>query len=382
MPTDSDALAGPARELLEELIACRSVTPDDGGALALAGEWLAAAGFACERLDSGEVSNLYARFRPEARPALLLSGHVDVVPPGDEAAWSSPPFAARERDGKLYGRGACDMKSGVACMLAAACAYARDPGSGSLAVVLTSDEEGEALSGTRHVVETLKKRGSRFAYGIVGEPSCAKKLGDLIRIGRRGSLVCEVEFTGVQGHIAYPATVKNPIEALAAAIGALGQRKFAAPEGLEPTHLTFVSVAADAGAGNIVPRTARGKFGIRNSVADSSADLKAWVHECLAGIGCQFSCSWRTYSEPYLGESKGSLVEALRELCESLHGCTPALSAGGGASDGQFLRHICDEMVEFGCVGECMHKIDEHVRIADLGPLAATYLGCARRLLA
>ena len=382
MPPDSDALAGAARRLLEELIACRSVTPAAGGALELAAGQLADAGFECERLDCAGVSNLYARFNPAGHPALVFSGHVDVVPPGDEAAWTSPPFAAAERDGKLYGRGACDMKSGVACMIAAACAYARDPGPGSLAVVLTSDEEGEAVSGTRHIVETLARRDSRFAYGIVGEPSCERKLGDIIRIGRRGSLVCEVEFTGVQGHIAYPDTVTNPIEALVAAATALGQRKFAAPEGLEPTHLAFVSVAADAGASNVVPRTARAKFGIRHSVADSSADLIAWVQECLAGIGCEFTCKWHAYSEPYLGETKGRLVEALRGLCEDLHGCTPALSAGGGASDGQFLRRICDEMVEFGCVGECMHKVDEHVRIADLGPLAATYLGCARLLLA
>ena len=382
MGGDSGDLAGRARSLLEELIACRSVTPADGGALDLAGRHLEQAGFACERLDRDGVCNLYAQFNGQQQPAMVLCGHVDVVPPGDEAAWSSPPFVARERDGNLYGRGACDMKSGVACMIAAACAYAGSPGSGSLAVILTSDEEGEAVSGTRHIVETLAGRGLRFSYGMIGEPSCSSRLGDVIRIGRRGSLLCEVEFTGVQGHIAYPDKVTNPIEALAAAVRVLGEREFAAPDGLEPTHLAFVSVAADAGASNVVPRTARARFGIRNSMADDGADLIAWVQECLGGLGCKFSCSFRTYSQPYLCPADGRLVGRLRELCADLHRCTPALSAGGGASDGQFLRRICDEMVEFGCVGESMHKVDEHVRIADLGPLAATYLGCARTLLA
>ena len=382
MSDHSAQLAVPARELLEKLIGCRSVTPNDGGALDLASQHLQAAGFACERLDCRGVANLYAQLNPSQQPALVFSGHVDVVPPGDDAAWSSPPFVATERDGNLYGRGACDMKAGVACMIAAACAYARNPESGSLALMLTSDEEGEAVSGTRHIVETLAGRGSRFAYGIIGEPSCARQIGDTIRIGRRGSLVAQIEFTGVQGHIAYPARIKNPIEALAAAICLLKKREFSAPEGLEPTHLTFVSVAADAGASNVVPRIARARLGIRNSIADRGADLMSWVEESLATFDCQCSCNWRTYSQPYLGERDGRLVKVLTKACESLHGCTPALSAGGGASDGQFLRRICDEMVEFGCVGESMHKVDEHVKIADLGALAATYLHCARSLLA
>ncbi len=348
----------------------------------MAEKFLADAGFACERLDCGSVANLLATFNPSGAKSLVLAGHVDVVPPGDEQAWDSPPFEPTERDGLLFGRGACDMKSAVACMLAAAAEYARKPSAGCLAVLLTSDEEGEAVAGTSHVVDVLAERGWSYDYGIVGEPSCERLLGDTVRIGRRGSLVGEVEFIGEQGHIAYPDQVRNPIPVLAAAIAAMAERKFDAPEGLEPTLVAFVSIAADAGATNIVPRTAQGRFGIRYSSADTPAQLKAWAEEVFAAQGLPYSCKWRHHAVPYASSPEGELVGQLQKACRRQLNRWPELSSGGGASDGRFLRASCAELVEFGCVGTSMHKANEHVALDDLGPLAAIYLACARGLLA
>lgn len=370
---------GRTLELLGRLVACRSVTPVSAGALELAAEVLGAAGFVCERIDAQGVGNLYA-VRGEGSPSLLFAGHVDVVPPGPEKNWRAPPFVPVIRRGMLYGRGACDMKSAVAAMLAAAeDAAARIP-PGRLGVLLTSDEEGSAEHGTRHAAAVLGARGIRYDSCLVGEPSCERRLGDTMRTGRRGSLTGTVVFTGVQGHAAYPQYMRNPVPALARAVAALLERKFAAEPGMEPTLFTVVRLAADGGASNVVPGTASATFNFRYRLGDDPDELRSWAERLFAHENMPFACEWQHGGEPYMTAPDSQLAAALAATCEETLGVRPRPSAGGGASDGRFLRALCAQVIEFGPVGRSMHKIDEHVRVADLGPLAQIYARLAERL--
>ena len=371
--------AGRTLELLEQLIACPSITPASAGAIEIATTTLAAAGFACQRLDAGGVCNLHAHYGT-GEPSFLFAGHVDVVPPGDRAGWDHDPFVPIARDGLLYGRGACDMKAGVAAILAAAEELGPPP-AGRLGVLLTSDEEGPAQNGTRHAVAELRRRGINYAFGLIGEPCCTTSLGDTMRTGRRGSLTGTVTVIGEQGHVAYPEYMKNPIPALVRSLATLGERSFTPPPGLEPTLLSVVNLNADSGANNVVPAQARATLNFRYSIADQAGDLQDWTTSLFAQTELACTWSWQHNSEPYLTPTDSCLAQALATTCQELLGRKPQPSAGGGASDGCFLHSLCTEIIEFGPVGRSMHKVNEHVRIADLNPLAAIYATLASRLL-
>jgi len=374
-----------ARETLElarALIACRSVTPADGGALDLVAGRLTTAGFQCERLDRGKVGNLWARLGTSP-PLVCLAGHVDVVPPGPVEGWSSDPFTPSERGGELYGRGAADMKASVAAMVTAAerLAQASDglAGSsrtgipGSIAMLLTSDEEGDAVDGTVAVVSTLVARGETIDACIVGEPTSTERLGDTIKNGRRGSLNGRVRVRGQQCHIAYPERGRNPIHDAAPAIAALVAAEWdRGNEYFQPTSFQISNVQAGIGASNVIPGALEVLFNFRFSPESTAQFLQTRVREMLDRYGLQYELEWTVIGEPFL-TPHGRLVDAVTASVQSITGVRPALSTSGGTSDGRFLAKVAREVVEFGPLNDSIHKIDEHVRIADLEPLSAIY---------
>jgi len=374
-----------ARETLElarALIACRSVTPADGGALDLVAGRLTTAGFQCERLDRGKVGNLWARLGTSP-PLVCLAGHVDVVPPGPVEGWSSDPFTPSERGGELYGRGAADMKASVAAMVTAAerLAQASDGVSGSsrtgipgsIAMLLTSDEEGDAVDGTVAVVSTLVARGETIDACIVGEPTSTERLGDTIKNGRRGSLNGRVRVRGQQCHIAYPERGRNPIHDAAPAIAALVAAEWdRGNEYFQPTSFQISNVQAGIGASNVIPGALDVLFNFRFSPESTAQFLQTRVREMLDRYGLQYELEWTVIGEPFL-TPHGRLVDAVTASVQSITGVRPALSTSGGTSDGRFLAKVAREVVEFGPLNDSIHKIDEHVRIADLEPLSAIY---------
>jgi succinyl-diaminopimelate desuccinylase len=368
-------------ELARALIACRSVTPADDGALDLIASRLAAVGFRCERLDRGAVNNLWAR-RGSPGPIVCLAGHVDVVPPGPEAAWTSAPFEPAERDGLLYGRGAADMKAGVAAMVTAAerVARASDP-RGSIAVLLTSDEEGDAVDGTAAVVATLRERGETIDACILGEPTSTERFGDTIKNGRRGSLNGKLRVHGVQCHVAYPERGRNPILDAIPALGALASTEWdRGNEYFQPTRFQISNIHAGTGASNIIPGTLDVAFNFRFSPESTAAALKGRVEDALSQYDLRYDLEWTVIGDPFL-TPRGPLVDALASAVHSIAGVQPALSTSGGTSDGRFLATLAREVVEFGPLNESIHKIDEHVRIADLEPLSRIYERTLRTLL-
>jgi succinyl-diaminopimelate desuccinylase len=358
--------------LARQLIACRSISPDDGGALGLIAARLEAAGFRCERIDRGGVKNLWAR-RGEAVPLVCLAGHVDVVPPGPADQWTSDPFAPAERAGALYGRGAADMKASVAAMVTAAERAAARTAAGSVAVLLTSDEEGDAVDGTVAVVETLQARGERIDACIVGEPTSVARLGDTIKNGRRGSINGTLRVPGVQCHIAYPERGRNPIHLALPALAALAATEWdRGNEYFSPTSFQFADIHAGAGACNIIPGGLEVRFNIRFSTEWTAERLKEKVRSVLDAHGLEYDLSWGPAGVPFLSP-RGGLVDVLSAAISAVTGVTPALSTSGGTSDGRFLATVSRQVVEFGPVAVNMHGIDEHVRIADLEPLSAIY---------
>ena len=360
-------------QLARELIACRSVTPADGGSLALVGSRLAAAGFRCERLDRGPVSNLWAR-HGSAGPLVCLAGHVDVVPPGPIEQWTSDPFTPTERGGRLYGRGAADMKASVAAMVTAAERIAREgAGRGSVALLLTSDEEGDAVDGTAAVVEALRHRGERVDACVVGEPTSTQRFGDTIKNGRRGSLNGRLRVHGQQCHIAYPERGHNPIHAVAPALAALASAEWDRGNAyFPPTSFQLSNVHAGTGASNIIPGTLDAWFNFRFSPESSAPSLQERVHKLLDGQGLRYDLEWTLIGEPFL-TPPGPLVDAITAAVTAVAGVQPELSTTGGTSDGRFLARLAPEVVEFGPLNDSIHKIDEHVRIADLEPLSRIY---------
>ena len=359
-------------QLAKALIACRSITPEDAGALAVVATRLSAAGFQCERLDRGSVSNLWARFG-DSGPLVCLAGHVDVVPPGPVAEWTSDPFTPTERDGELYGRGAADMKGSVAAMVTAAERVVRDGSGGSIAILLTSDEEGDAVDGTAALVSILRARGVTIDACIVGEPTSTERFGDTIKNGRRGSLNGRLRVRGQQCHIAYPERGRNPIHDTTPAIAALVSTEWdRGNEYFQPTSFQISNIHAGTGASNIIPGTMDVAFNFRFSPESTAQVLQARVREILDRHNLEYDLEWTLIGEPFL-TGRGPLVDALMASVESVAGVRPALSTSGGTSDGRFLATLAREVVEFGPLNDSIHKIDEHVRIADLEPLSVIY---------
>jgi len=369
-------------DLAKQLIACRSVTPDDAGCLELIGARLAAAGFACERMDRGAVRNLWAR-RGTAAPLVCLAGHVDVVPPGPVERWTSDPFTPAERDGFLFGRGAADMKVGVAAMVTAAERFtALVPAHrGSLALLLTSDEEGAGVDGTKAVVRELQARGELIDACLIGEPTSTSRLGDTIKNGRRGSLNGVLTVKGIQCHIAYPNRGRSPILPALPALAELAATEWdRGNEYFAPTSFQISDIHAGTGANNTIPGSMEVQFNFRFSSESTADALKARVHAVLDRDGLEYDLRWSLSGSPFLS-ARGGLVDVVTAAVQAATGVTPELSTSGGTSDGRFLAGVSREVVEFGPVSASIHGIDEHVRLADIAPLSRVYEQVLQTLL-
>ncbi len=367
-------MAGSTYDLACELIARRSVTPADGGCLEVIAERLAPLGFSLERMDCDGVSNLWACRRGGA-PVLCFAGHTDVVPSGPLDQWTSDPFTPAYRNGFLYGRGAADMKTSIAAFVTALERFlaARPDHHGSIALLLTSDEEGRAVDGTARVVEALKTRGEKLDYCIVGEPTSAAHLADTIKNGRRGSLSGRLVVRGVQGHIAYPHLVKNPVHKVAPALAELAATAWdSGNEYFPPTSWQVSNIHAGTGADNVVPGTAEILFNFRFSTASTPDGLKDRVHEVLDRHGVEYTLDWTLSGKPYL-TPRGRLVEAVSQAIREKVGIETALSTSGGTSDGRFIADICPEVIELGPLNASIHKIDECIAVADIEPLSHIY---------
>ena len=369
--------------LARQLIACRSVTPADDGCLDLVAGRLAASGFRCERVDRGGVRNLWAR-HGQGAPLVCLAGHVDVVPPGPIDRWSSDPFVATERDGYLYGRGASDMKASVAAMVTALerVASARPDHAGSIALLLTSDEEGDAIDGTAAVVETLQRRGDTIDACIVGEPTSSRRLGDTVKHGRRGSLSGTLTVKGAECHIAYPERGRNPIHAALPALAELVAVQWdRGNEHFPPTSFQISNVHAGAGTINVIPGSLDLLFNVRFSAESTPEGITTRVIEILDRHGVDYDLVWSPAASPFI-TAPGRLVETLGRAIAGVTGITPELSTSGGTSDGRFLVLVAREVVEFGPVADGMHGADERILTADLGPLSTIYERTITALLA
>ena len=369
--------------LAKQLIACRSITPDDGGALVLLEARLSAAGFACERLDRGVVKNLWARHGTVA-PLVCLAGHVDVVPPGPVELWTSDPFVPTERDGLLFGRGAADMKVGVAALTTAAERFvASTPGHrGSLSLLFTSDEEGTGVDGTRAVVRELQARGERIDACILGEPTSVERFGDTVKNGRRGSLNGVLTVKGIQCHIAYPERGRSPILPALPALAALAAVEWdRGNEYFSPTSFQISDVHAGTGANNTIPGSMAVSFNFRFSTESTEESLKSRVHAVLDAHGLDYDLKWALSGAPFLSP-RGGLVDIVSDAVRTVTGVAPALSTSGGTSDGRFLATVSREVLEFGPLSASIHGIDEHVKLADVAPLSQIFEQALTALLA
>ena len=361
-------------ELARDLISRVSITPNDGGCQDVLAQRLARLGFAVERLRFGDVDNLWAR-RGSGRPLVCFAGHTDVVPTGPLSQWHSDPFLPTVRDGVLYGRGAADMKSSIAAFVTATESFlAEHPAhAGSLALLITSDEEGIAVNGTVRVVDALRARGEIMDYCIIGEPSSVSLLGDTMKNGRRGSLSGELLVRGVQGHIAYPQLAENPVHMFAPALAELTARTWdQGNEHFQPTSFQISNITAGTGATNVIPGELRVSFNFRFSTASTPDSLKARVHEVLDRHGVDYELTWSLSGRPFL-TPKGKLVESLSRAVQTVTGRTPELSTSGGTSDGRFIADICGEVVELGPINASIHKLNEHILLADLDALSRIY---------
>jgi len=370
----NDVATKPEIELLADLIRRVSITPDDAGCQPLLIERLEALGFECETMIFGEVRNLWAR-RGSDSPVLCFAGHTDVVPPGEVAEWSSDPFEPTVRNGKLYGRGAADMKSGLASMIIAIERFlAEHPDhEGSIALLITSDEEGRARDGTLKVMEMLGARGETIDWCVIGEPSSQDSLGDLIRVGRRGSLTGMLTVSGIQGHVAYPHLADNPIRRFAPVLAELHDIEW--DEGNDyfpPTSFQVVDIQSGVGAPNVTPADLTARFNFRYSTEWDHESLQERVHEVFDAHDIDYTLKWHLSGKPFLTQP-GKLIDAVvRAVTESV-GSEPELSTGGGTSDGRFISPAGADVVELGPVNASIHKIDEHVKIADVVRLTDIY---------
>jgi succinyl-diaminopimelate desuccinylase len=371
-----------ALELAEQLIARRSVTPADEGCQQLMGERLAAAGFTLEPLRFGTVDNLWAR-RGSAAPLFCFAGHTDVVPTGPLEEWRSDPFLPAIRDGFLYGRGAADMKTGLAAMVTATEEFVRSHPAhkGSIAFLFTSDEEGPSVDGTRRVTETLSARGERIDWCLVGEPSSEATIGDTIKVGRRGSLSGRLTVHGVQGHVAYPQLAENPVHTLAPALAELTRQVWdQGTEHFQPTSFQVSNLNAGTGAPNVIPGELKARFNLRYSPVQTLEGLKARVEEILRRHAVRYTLEWYVSGEPFY-TPPGQLSQAVGDAVAQVTGNRPRLSTGGGTSDGRFIAPLGAQVVELGVVNASIHKVNECVRVDDIGTLHRMYVNVLKRLL-
>ena len=386
-------------ELAANLIRRRSVTPEDAGCLPLIGERLAKLGFQVEHLRYGEVDNLWATHSSPSSglrrgdggevsgPLLVFLGHIDVVPSGPEDQWQSPPFEPVVRDGRLYGRGAADMKGSVAAMVVALERFvtAHPDHPGRVGLLLTSDEEGPTnLDGVRRVAEHFRAIGERIDWCVVGEPSAKQRLGDLIRVGRRGSLSGTLTVRGVQGHVAYPEKALNPIHAFAPALTALAAERWDSGNAdFPPTSFQVSNLNAGTGANNVIPGALKALINFRYSTASTAAELRERTEAVLSQHGLDYTLEWNLSGEPFLTPEGGHLREIVVSVCRDLCGLDPEQSTGGGTSDGRFIAPLGAEVVELGPVNATIHKVDECVDVAELERLPDLYQAiCERMLLA
>ena len=372
----------PTLQLVHDLIARRSVTPDDGGCQSMLGARLAASGFTTETIASNGVTNAWMR-RGSSGPVFVFAGHTDVVPTGPLEQWHSDPFTPTLRDGQLFGRGASDMKSSIAAFVVAAEEFirARPRHPGSIALLLTSDEEGPATDGTTKVVEALRDRGEKIDYCIVGEPTSVDRLGDTIKNGRRGSLSGRLTVKGQQGHVAYPHLARNPVHMLAPALAELATTDWdRGDEFFPPTTFQVSNIHAGTGAGNVIPGACTVDFNFRFAPASTAASLQQRCEAVLRQHGVDFEIKWTLGAAPFL-TPRGTLSSAISAAIEAVTGAPPELSTTGGTSDGRFIATFCPQVIEFGPPNATIHKINEQIAIADLEPLKDIYRGTLERLL-
>ncbi len=374
--------AGRTQALTEELIALSSVTPDDKGCQRRLAELLAPLGFRCETVQSGDVTNLWAR-RGDAQPLVVFAGHTDVVPTGPLTSWTSDPFKPTLRDGKLYGRGAADMKTSIAAMVVAVEEFtAAHPGHrGSIGFLITSDEEGPAIDGTVVVCDMLKARGEQLDCCIVGEPTSVDRLGDMIKNGRRGTMSGKLAVKGIQGHIAYPHLARNPVHQVAPALAELAATVW--DEGNEyylPTSWQVSNIHGGTGASNIIPGEVVIDFNFRFSTASTVDGLQQRVRAILDSHGLEYDLKWTVGGLPFL-TPRGSLSDALSAAILAETGIVTELSTSGGTSDGRFIASICPQVIEFGPVNASIHKIDEHIEVSAIDPLKNIYRRTLENLL-
>jgi succinyl-diaminopimelate desuccinylase len=374
----SDTLA-----LTHDLIARRSVTPADEGCQDVMSTRLAAAGFHVERLRYGVVDNIWAR-RGTSAPLFCFAGHTDVVPTGPLEEWRSDPFQPAVRDGVLYGRGAADMKSGLAAMVTATEAFVREhpDHKGSIAYLITSDEEGPSVDGTKKVMETLTARNERIDWCVVGEPSSEKEIGDTIKVGRRGSFSGRLTVHGVQGHVAYPQLAENPVHAFAPALAELVARVWdQGTEHFQPTTFQISNFNAGTGAPNVIPGELKARFNLRYSPIQTLEGLKEQVEGILRKHGVKFTIEWYLSGEPFY-TAPGAFSEAVGAAVQEVTGLRPKYSTGGGTSDGRFIAPTGAQVVELGVVNASIHKVNECVRVSELDALHRIYFNVLRNLLA
>ena len=373
----SDVLA-----LAIELIERRSITPDDAGCQSLIAQRLRESGFACESLRFGDVDNLWAT-HGDGAPMLVLLGHTDVVPPGPRDAWSSDPFVADIRDGVLYGRGAADMKGSVAAFVIALERFvaAHPVHRGNVALLLTSDEEGDAIHGVRKVADVFRERGQHIDWCITGEPSSKHALGDLLRVGRRGTLSATLTVRGVQGHVAYPDKARNPIHQAMPALAELAARRW--DDGFEsfpPTSFQISNIHAGTGANNVIPGELQVLLNLRYNPTWGAEQLEQECEAVLRGHGLEYSVQWHRGGEPF-HTPEGPLRAAARDVLAQFAGAMPEENTGGGTSDARFIAPLGAQCIEVGPINASIHKVDEHIAVADLKALPDLYLALIERLL-
>ena len=370
----SDVATKPEIELLSELVRRASITPDDAGCQQILIERLTVLGFACETMVFGDTTNLWAR-RGSDSPVLCFAGHTDVVPPGDTAEWSTDPFEPTIKDGQMYGRGAADMKSGLASMIVAIEHFLQENENhkGSIALLITSDEEGRARDGTLKVMETLNRRDETIDWCVIGEPSSQESLGDLIRVGRRGSLSGMLTVSGIQGHVAYPHLADNPIRRFAPVLAELHDIEWdQGNEYFPPTSFQVVNIQSGIGAPNVTPSELSARFNFRYSTQWDHESLQKRVHEVFDAHDFDYELKWHLSGKPFLTQ-EGKLTNAVVQAVTEIVGGEPELSTGGGTSDGRFISPAGVDVVELGPVSASIHKIDEHVNIADVVRLTSMY---------